>query len=128
MNKLKLVAVTELKTAKDGRAYYTAEFQDVNNPFANTVKRNFWQQKNAAGVAEWRGASYDVISKLVGTTVPGSIATRVVEEYQIGDRTANIFTTVLLGAELDVQVFKALGHELPATATVVAPAEELTIG
>lgn len=127
MKSLKLVSVTATATAKDGREYYGAEFQDPSNPFARTVKRNFWQQKNAQGVAEWRGADPSVVKNFIGKTVPGEMITAKVEQYEIigSDgtvRNANTFTTVILGNELAEQVFKSLGHPLAETTSINAPA------
>lgn len=126
MNKfLKLVAISDIKTAKDNRAYYAAQFQDPTNPFAKTVTRMFWQQKDAAGTPVWRGADPEIVKTFVGKTLPGAIVTKEVEDYQIGERTINTYTTVVLGSELDLQVFKAMGHPLKqaAVAEQVAEAE-----
>lgn len=136
MNKsLKLVALSAVSTAKDDRQYYTAEFQDPSNPFAKTVKRNFWQQKNAAGTPEWRGADPAVVKNFVGRTIPGQLMTAKVEPYTVigaggVERTANIFTTAILGSELPEQVFKSLNHPLAVEAAVeetVAEAAEMPV-
>lgn len=135
MKTLRLLSVTETKLAKDGRGFYGATFQDPMNPFAKTVTRNFWQQKNAAGEPVWKGADPAQVAAFVGKQLPGYIATKKVEDYAVtgGDnieRTANTYTTVILGSELEEQVFKSLNHPL-ATAeapTVMQQAEELVIG
>lgn len=137
MNKeqLRLISLTEPREAKDGRSFYGASFQDPTNPFAKTVTRNFWQQKNSEGVAVWKGADPTQVKPFVGKLLPGYIKTAKVTPYEVtgGDgeiRTANIYTTVVLGAELEEQVFKALNHPLLSeTVAEVAEtvAEELEI-
>lgn len=113
MNKqLKLVSLGDVKTAKDNRQYYSANFQDPTNPFARAISRIFWQQKNTAGEAVWRGADPEAVKPFVGKLLPGYIATKKVAEYAIGDRTADTYTTVILGSELESQVFKGMGHPL----------------
>lgn len=128
MNKfLKLVAISEPKPAKDNRLYYAGQFQDPTNPFAKTVTRMFWQQKDASGTPVWRGADPEIVKTFVGKTLPGAIVTKEVEEYQIGERTINTYTTVVLGSELDLQVFKAMGHPLAKQAVTTAVEAELEI-
>lgn len=125
-NSLKLVALGEVLAAKDGRSYYSAEFQDPANPFAATRKRNFWQQNNSAGVPEWRGADPAIVKSFVGKLIPGAIVSAEVEPFMIGEREVTIYTTVVLGNELSKQVFKSLGHPmLEAVAETVA--EELPL-
>lgn len=126
MNKvLKLTGISALKVAKDTRSYYAATFQDPANPFASTVTRMFWQQLKD-GVAYWKGADYEVIKGFVGKTVPGFISTQKVEPFMIGDRSVSTYTTVILGSELEEQVFKALGHIIaqPAIAAPIAVAAQ----
>lgn len=127
---VKLASLGEVKIAKDGRGYYAASFQDPTNPFAKTVTRNFWQQKNAAGEPVWRGADPTQVKPFLNKTIPGYLATRKVQPYAITgsdnvERTADTYTTVILGNELDSQVFKALGHPLAEEAIVAAPVEAL---
>lgn len=129
-----LMSITEPKVAKDNRSYYTAEFRDPSNPFAKTVKRNFWQQLNAAGESEWRGANPKDVKPFLGKNIPGYIATRAVEPYSIPradkeDYEASTYTTVILGHEMPEVVFKSLGHPLASAVeeaiddTVVAEPE-----
>lgn len=126
---IRLTQLGEVKTAKDGRAYYAATFQDPANPFAKTVTRNFWQQKNSAGEPVWRGADPAQVKPFLNKTIPGQIATRVVEPYAITgsdnvERTATTYTTIVFGNELESQVFKSLNHPLiEAVVTNVAPVE-----
>jgi len=129
MKKLKLVSISEVKTAKDNRQFYTAEFQDPNNPFANSVKRNFWQQFNAAGEPIWKGADPAVVKTFIGKTLDGSIVSAQVEPYeiQVGDkpaRTATTYTTVVLGSELPQVIFAQLGHKMANAETAPVAAAE----
>lgn len=127
MKTVKLESLSEVKTAKDNRQYYTAEFSNPANPFGRTVSRNFWQQKNAAGEPVWRGADPAKVKAFVGKTIPGSICAEKVEEYTIEitgqePRPASTYTTVVLDGELKAAVFANLGHKLAEEATVEAPA------
>lgn len=134
MNKqLRLIEVGEVKTAKDNRQYYSATFQDPANPFAGAKSRIFFQQKNSAGEPVWKGAHPDDTKKFVGKLIPGEIVTAEVEPYEIGERTVNIHTAVVLGNELAEQVFKQQGRVMlkegaeATPAAVAAPAEQLVI-
>jgi len=118
---VKLIGIGEVKLAKDGRSFYTAEFQDASNPFAGTVRRNFWQQfaDSAAKTNPiWKGADPAITGTFVGKLLPGQILTLEVEAYTIGANTVSTYKTVVLGGELPKQVFKQLGH--PVVETVVA--------
>ena len=114
MNKLKLISMTDVQSAKDSREFYGVEFQSIDNPFAPTCKRNFWQ----ASVGVWKGANPDVIKPMLGKTIDGYIVTKQVVPYMIGDKEVSTYTAVILAGELESKVFKALGHELADTATV----------
>lgn len=130
MNKVvKLNSVGAVNTAKDGRAYYSAEFSNPLNPFAKTVKRNFWQQfqTDAEGnkTPIWRGADPATVKPFVGKTIPGFFANEKVEQYNISipgqeDRTANTYPTVVLDGENMASVYKSVGHPLAEEA--LAPA------
>jgi hypothetical protein len=121
MNTLKLSSVTAPKTEKsrvDGkvsRQYFTATFTNPANPFAKGVSRVFWQQHNADGTeATWKGANPKDVAAFVGKEIPGYIAARQVEAYDITSidgsiREANSYTAVVLDGELETAVFKASG-------------------
>lgn len=135
MKQVKLVAITEPAEARDQRLFYKATFQDPSNPFAREVTRLFWQQKNAAGEPVWKGADPAKVKPFVGKNLPGYIASREVEAYEVtgtgGEaRTATTYTTVITGEELESQVFKSLGHPLKKAEAVEATApvaEEIAI-
>ena len=116
MNKLLLVSMSEVREAKDKREFYGVEFQSIDNPFAPTCKRNFWQ--SAVGV--WKGANPEVIKPMIGKSVEGYITTKQVEPYEIDGKTVSTYTAVILQGELESSVFKALGHPL-ATDVVATP-------
>lgn len=121
MNKqLRLLSLGDVKTAKDQRQYYAATFQDPTNPFAKSISRIFWQQKNAAGDAEWRGADPEAVKPFLGKLLPGYIATKKVEAFDINGRQVDTYTTVILGSELESQIFKAMGHPLAVEAGALA--------
>jgi hypothetical protein len=136
MNKiLTLLAISALlteKTRKDNkvsRQYYTAEFQDPNNPFAPTIKRVIWQQHNVDGtLAIWKGGNPEQISKFVGKQVPAEIVSRQVPAYLVGENTATKYTTVVFAHETIESVFKSAGHDLSVenTAPVANAAPAMT--
>lgn len=123
---LLLVGISAVATAKDTRQYYTAEFQDPENPFGKTVKRNFFQQFNPTDPTktEWRGADPAKVKAFLGKIIPGYIANEEVEPYEIPgrkgingapdqpDRTVNYYTTVVLGHEQKAVVFRTMRHPL----------------
>jgi len=119
MSNLKLKSVGLLRTAKDDRQFYSAEFQDATNIFAPTSSRMFWQQKNAEGVCSWKGADHAQATKAIGSLIPGSIITKKVQPYMIGERSVSFYTCVVLGNEDAEKTFNTLGHKL-AESTVVA--------
>ena len=48
----------------------------------------------------------------VDKNIPGSIITRTVEPYQVGDNTVDTYSCVVLKGESISTVFKSQGHEL----------------
>lgn len=129
---IRLTALGEVKVAKDERSYYSATFQDPLNPFAKTVTRNFWQQKNQAGEPVWKGADPAQVKPFVGKTIPGYIASRTVEPYAITgsdgvERTATIYTTVVFNTEVESAVFRSLQHPLAETIIVAAAPVEAVV-
>lgn len=116
----------ERKDSKKSRDFYTAEFKNPLNPFLKTIKRNFFQTHSADGkTASWVGADPKAVSQFIGKEIPGYIANKAVEAYEIVDqatkevREANSFTTVVLDGENEAGVFKALGHPLLSTSKIV---------
>lgn len=135
-NSLTLVSISEVKTEKErvdskkSRDYYTAEFRDVSNPFAPTVKRNFFQAHDESGAnTMWKGADPKSVAGFIGKQIPGQIVRATVLPYQIGDRTVDSYTTAILSHENVERVFKAAGHELVdmATGEIAVAAEDMTI-
>lgn len=117
---LKLIGISAPVAAKDGRLYYTAEFGDPENPFAQSRKRNFFQQFNSTNpeIKEWRGADPSVVKQWIGKQIPGYIANKEVEPYIVPgrpgqpDRTVNFYTTIILGHEQEAVVFRTQRHPL----------------
>jgi hypothetical protein len=139
MSSLKLISVGEVKTEKarkDGkksRQYYTAMFQELGNPFAPAVQRNFFQSHNSDGTeCMWKGAKPEDVIPFVNKAVPGSIVSRQVPDYEIAQadgtsRTVNRYTTVVLGHETVESVFRAQGHALDAPAKAMEAAGATTM-
>jgi hypothetical protein len=132
MNTVKLSSISDVRTEKvrtDGkvsREYFTATFTNPANPFAKGVSRVFWQQHNADGTnAEWKGANPRDVKQFIGKEIPGYIAARQVEAYDITGvdgsvREANTYTTVVLDGEVEASVFKASGKTVLEAAPSMA--------
>lgn len=127
-NTLILLAMSEIlteKVRKDNkvsRQYYTAEFQDQENPFAPTAKRTIFQAHSADGTTSfWKGGDPSQIKKFLQKPVPAEIVSRQVAPYQIGENTATKYTTVVFGHETVESVFKSAGHDLNEMTTTAAP-------
>jgi len=127
MNTVKLSSVTEVKQEKVradqkvSRSYFTATFTNPSNPFAKAVSRVFWQQHNADGTkAEWKGADPKDVKAFIGKEIPGYVAARQVESYDIVGfdgtvRQATAYTTVVLDGEVESSVFKQSGKTIVET-------------
>lgn len=138
-NVLILVAMSAIaseKVRKDGkvsRQFYTAEFSDPSNPFAKTVKRNFFQDHSADGkTAAWRGGNPETVKKFLNKEIPGSIVSKSVETYKVNEgqedeREAKSFTTVILGNENEKSVFNTLGHPIVDATVVAVPAKSAQV-
>ena len=138
---VKLLSIGEVKTEKarkDGkksRQYYTAMFQELGNPFAPAVQRNFFQAHNADGTETyWKGGNPEEVKPFLNKALPGSIVSRQVPDYEIAQadgttRTVNRYTTVVLGHETVESVFRAQGHALdaPAKSMEAVPAAAATL-
>ena len=131
---LKIIAVGEERTAKDGRKYYSLTVQDVANAFAPAKSRNMWQQFNSQGEPVWKIPTQAEATKMIGRVIPGEIVSALVEEYEITNETTgetrkvNTYSTFVFGHETKEQVFKAFNHpivgtEKPKTVAVLAPNE-----
>ena len=119
---LKLKSVGELRTAVDGRQFYSASFQDPLNIFAPKVSRMFWQQKSASGAIEWKGASHAEATAAIGSLIPAAIVCKEVQPYQIGENTVKFYTCVVLANEAVEKTFNSLGHKFPGIVAEVAVA------
>jgi hypothetical protein len=131
MSKLKITAISELKTEKmdadgnvqprvDGkknRQYVTITFKDLANPMGPAVSRNFFQEHNSDGTeCVWK--NFNPKTDLsVGMAVPGYIKAFNVEEYQIDGRDVYSYTTAVLGHETKEKALRLCGHKLSADAT-----------
>lgn len=115
-NQIKVVAVSEEKLAKDGRAFYTITVQDATNVFAPQRTRNMWQQRDAQGNPVWRIPNADQAKALIGKLIPGQIISKTVVPFEITNeetgevRTVNSCTSVIFGHEDVNATFAAFGH------------------
>lgn len=133
MKTVKLNSISEVKTEKsrtDGkvsRKYYTAYFSDPSNPFAEARQQNVFQSHNADGTAaSWKSGDPSIVAQYIGKELPGAFVARKVAPYQIGERTVDVCTQVVLGDVNEITIakaFKANGFTLiNETAPVAASA------
>lgn len=119
MKTLKLIAISDLRTAKDGRDYFVASFRAGFGQ--RPVKRTFWQQfERDAKTQEktehkyWERASYtDAVALLKsGEAIEGEKVTAVVETYILGENEVSTFSTVIFPDEKAENVFAAQNHPM----------------
>tara|TARA_Y100001963_G_C6543128_1_gene336466 strand:- start:93 stop:632 length:540 start_codon:yes stop_codon:yes gene_type:complete len=112
----------KINETSDGRKYYLAIFQDLDNPFQSTRFRVIGQQFDSTGNAIWKGGDPTMIKNYVGKALPGAIVSKEVEPYEVSSadgttRTVNTYTCVALKGENIVQLFSRAGHTLASEAT-----------
>lgn len=119
MSHLKVIAVSDLRTAKDGRNYFVATFRPGFGQ--RSVKRTFWEQfdrdaKTGAQLTTkyWERASHeDALAYLQsGELIVGEKVTAVVEKYLVGDNEVNTYSTVIFPDELAERVFDNQNHPM----------------
>jgi len=102
----------KLNETSDGRAFYMADFQDPDNPFAPVRTRMVSQQFDSADNPVWKAGNPAMIKKFVGKLIPGEIITLDVPDFQIGERVVNTATSVVLKGENIQTIFRQAGHDL----------------
>ena len=107
----------KINETSDGRKYYLAIFQDLENPFQSTRFRVINQQFDANGNGQWKGGDPSMIKNFIGKALPGAIVTKEVEPYTVTsqdgtEREVNSYTAVALKGENIVQLFSRAGHTL----------------
>jgi len=125
MSQLSVTAVSEVKTAKDGRSYFIVSFSPGFGQKSRT--RVLWQQfKQVNGVRTeekaWeRGTPSEALALLKSKEkIAGAVITATVEPYSINEGPEfKTYTTVIFPDEADklVSVFSSLGHSLVDTET-----------
>lgn len=134
-NTVKLVALSSVMEAKDGRNYYVATFSAGFGQ--KVVKRTFWQQfrndpKTGLPTEEkyWERGSYEEAKALLksGEAIEGSKITRNVETYSIGERDVNTYSTVIFPDENEYTLFNSQNHPIVnEDGEVVKPKVVLTL-
>lgn len=125
MSKLKLVAVSELKTekrAKDqkaNRSYFSAKFVDIDNPFVGKTVNIFQIHKDDGKTTDWSGIDYHMAKSMVGQIVEGELVKANVEPYQIGENTFNTTTVVVLKGQSLADVVRQQGKKLSSSQPMV---------
>ena len=112
----------KINETSDGRKYYLAIFQDLDNPFQATRFRVISQQFDSTGNSIWKGGDPNQIKNYVGKALPGAIVNKQVEAYDVTSqdgtvRSVNTYTCVALKGENIVQLFSRAGHTLMSEAT-----------
>lgn len=121
---LKLVELSDLRTASDERQYFVAGFQPAFGQ--RLVRRTFWQQfkrDSKTGMLTpqkyWERGSYEDAKALLesGEMVEGMKITRTVSPYKINEGTENerevsTYSTIVFPDENILSVFSAAGHEI----------------
>ena len=112
----------KINESSDGRKYYLAIFQDLDNPFQATRFRVISQQFDSSGNSIWKGGDPSMIKNYVGKALPGAIVTKEVEAYPVTSqdgtqREVTSYTCVALKGENIVQLFSRAGHTLTSEAT-----------
>jgi ornithine cyclodeaminase/alanine dehydrogenase-like protein (mu-crystallin family) len=122
-NLIKVVDVSEVKTASDGRQYFVVSFSP--GAFQKPVKRTMWQQfkrdKDGAltDVTYWERSTPEDARKLLksGELIEGRKITRTVETYTIGENDVNQYSTVMFPDENEITLFNSSGHPIVDTTT-----------
>lgn len=107
----------KINETSDGRKYYLAVFQDLDNPFQSTRFRVISQQFDSTGNSIWKGGDPAMIKNYIGKALPGAIVSRQVEPFTITsqdgtEREVTSYTCVALKGENIVQLFNRAGHTL----------------
>lgn len=125
MSKLKLVAVSELKTEKRekdekaNRSYFSAKFVDIDNPFVGKTVNIFQIHKDDGKTTDWSGIDYHMAKSMVGQIVEGELVKANVEPYQIGENTFNTTTVVVLKGQSLADVVRQQGKKLSSSQPMV---------
>lgn len=121
-SKLKVVAVSEKRTAKDGREFFILSFSPGFGQ--RIVKRTMWEQfvrdtnGNPTTEKYWeRGSHAEALALMKsGELIEGKKATNLVPEYTIGTgentRKVNTYSTVVFPDETAERVFAAANHPI----------------
>jgi len=116
---LTIVNVSSVRTAKDTRAYFIAEFSAGFGQRA--VARTFWQQfkrdpktGEKTDVLYWERATPEQALEYMKSKTPidGEKITRNVEPYMIGDRSVSTYSTVKFPDENEFQLFSQQNHPI----------------
>ena len=119
----------KINETSDGRKYYLAVFQDLDNPFQATRFRVISQQFDSTGNPIWKGGDPAMIKNYIGKALPGAIVTKQVEPYEVQSqdgtaREVTSYTCVALKGENIVQLFNRAGHTLSSETTSSAVNQE----
>lgn len=132
---LKIIEVSETRTAKDGRDYFVIRARAGFGQKA--VARTMWEQfKRDSKTGEqteekyWERGSREEALKLLssGETIDATKVTRTVEAYVVGENTVTTYSTIVFADENIETVFQSQNHPIVDEATgevkikaVVAP-------
>lgn len=132
-------SMSELREAKDGRQFYVLGAMDSEDPFASKItKRTIFQQfteksdpsKEMNDInPKFIGGDPAIVSGLLksGKPVKGEVVTKEVPAYEVGDRTATTYSTIVFATENWKTVFKNAGHNVDAAPSLEAVAEQAEV-
>ena len=98
----------KLNKTEDGRLFCMLQLEDGD--LLRTTRRNIMYSQNDQG--RWPGASPAILTQNIGASLPGQVVTKVVKEYNIGTRTVNTYSTIVLAKESVGTVFRNAGHDI----------------
>lgn len=128
-------SISDIREAKDGRKFYVLGAMDSEDPFASkitkrTVFQQFTEKSDPAKTMndsnpQWIGGDPAIVTNLLKSQKPvkGDVVTKEVPAYEVGDRTATTYSTIVFATENWKTVFKNAGHNTEELASVEAVAE-----
>lgn len=122
MSQLVIIAVSDVRTAKDSRQYFITTFRPGFGQRA--VKRTMWQQfvrdsetQELTSAKYWERATPEEAQKLLksGEPIEGEKVTAKVEKYMLGENEVDTYSTVIFPDENAERVFANNKHPMVDT-------------
>jgi hypothetical protein len=117
---MKIIAMSDVRTAKDGRNYFVAEFRPSLGQ--RVVKRTFWEQFVRDAKTQvvdktkkfWERMSPTECKEAIasGEAIIGEKITHTVEPYELGDKLVDSYSTVIFPDENAYTLFANQNHPI----------------